>query len=178
MNEQGKSQVEKCYGVNPIAGMIANVGTIGGAVYQQAIAKETLYSGMGVKLNIATQKGMGGLSTTNYEGTKAAAKAELGGVILIGGDGVEKDGFALYEEGAILPYVAFGSGAEVWLAADEGLTSTNLKANVTVDASGNLTVKATTEDGVEVTIVGGVVAGKKIGADGTVSPCKVVKVRL
>lgn len=177
MNEQGKSQVGKCYGTQPQSGELSNLGTIGGAVYQQAIAGELLYSGLGVKFTAGTQ-GMSGLSTTNYTVNKATAATELGGIALVGGDGQNKDGFAMYEEGAVIPYVAFGSGAEVWLVADSGLTLTNLKGKVTVDASGNLTVKASTEEGVEVTVVGGNVSGKCIKADGTVAPCQLVKVRL
>lgn len=181
MNTQGKGMgFSTVGGSSPIMGSIANMANWGSRV-QQAEASATVLAGQAVSVTIgATQQtgtGLAGLSDTDYKVAPAAdaTAANLSGIATIGGDFVANGKGGSYEAGALVPYVAFGSGAEVWLETTADFTTNNGgKYDIAVTA-GALTV-ANTQDltGASVTVIGGPVNGYKLTADGKTA-CKLVR---
>lgn len=167
-------------GSSPIMGVIANMANWGSRV-QQAEASATVFAGQAVSVTIgATQQtatGIAGLSDTDYKVTPAAdaTTANLSGIATIGGDFVANGKGGSYEAGSLVPYVAFGSGAEVWLESSADFTSKNGgKYDITV-TTGDLTVSNTQAlTGASVTVIGGPVNGYKLTADGKTA-CKLVR---
>lgn len=181
MNRQGAGMgFSTVGGSSPIMGVVANMANWGSRV-QQAEASTTVLAGQAVSVTVgATQQtgtGLAGLSDTDYTLAPAAdaTAANLSGVATIGGDFVANGKGGSYEAGALVPYVAFGSGAEVWLETAEDFTTKNGgKYDIAVTA-GALTVANTqTLTGAFVTVIGGPVNGHKLTAGGKTA-CKLVR---
>lgn len=181
MNTQGKGMgFSTVGGSSPIMGTIANMANWGSRV-QQAEASATVLAGQAVSVTIgATQQtgtGIAGLSDTDYKVAPAAdaTAANLSGIATIGGDFVANGKGGSYENGALVPYVTFGSGVEVWLKTTEDFsTQKGGKYDIAV-TTGALTVAKTQNlTGAFVTVIGGPVNGYELTADGKTA-CKLVR---
>ena len=167
-------------GSSPIMGSIANVANYGNRI-QQGVASAAILAGQAVSVTIgATQAGgtgIAGLSDTDYTLAPAAdaTTANLSGIATIGGDFVANGKGGSYEKGALVPYVTFGSGVEVWLKTTEDFsTRKGGKYDIAVTAGALTVAKTQALTGAYVTVIGGPVNGYESTADGKTA-CKLVR---